>query len=181
LVTQEVVPTNSSGHIFVGTSENGIYISTDNGNTWTNHSSGLTDLSIGVVAVLSNGYAFAAGNDTRLYRSVLPTVSVRVKDNNTPTAFLLEQNYPNPFNPSTTIEYSIPERMMVQIHVFDILGRKISTLINEVKEAGNYKIEFSAEGGYTSGGNTGYLPSGIYFYRIKTDKFIQTKKFLLLK
>jgi poly(3-hydroxybutyrate) depolymerase len=99
------------------------------------------------------------------------SIPLRVRDNKEPSGYYLSQNYPNPFNPTTTIEYSIPERTIVKIIVFDILGRKISTLINEVKEAGDYRLEF----------NAAYLPSGVYFYRIETDEFIQTKKFLFLK
>ncbi len=90
---------------------------------------------------------------------------------NIPEEFSLEQNYPNPFNPTTTIEYSIPQPGVVTIKIYDILGREVTTLVNEEKQKGNHVVKF----------NTGNLSSGIYFYRIQTDSFTQTKKMILLK
>jgi hypothetical protein len=86
-------------------------------------------------------------------------------------AYSLEQNYPNPFNPSTKIQYSIPNTSNVIISVFDILGNKIETLVNEEKQAGTYEITWFAEG----------LPSGVYFYQMQAGFFIETKKMLLMK
>jgi len=88
-----------------------------------------------------------------------------------PAKFLLEQNYPNPFNPVTEINYSLPIKGYVTIKVFDILGRETATLINENKEAGNYKVEFHAD----------KIPSGTYIYQLQSGNFLQTKKMLLLK
>ena len=88
-----------------------------------------------------------------------------------PTDFTLEQNYPNPFNPTTTIKYSVPELSYVTLKVFDVLGQEIITLINEEKPAGTYEIEFVVT----------VLPSGIYFYKLQTEDFFETKKMLLLK
>jgi hypothetical protein len=88
-----------------------------------------------------------------------------------PTKFSLVQNYPNPFNPTTTIKYQMPELGVVTLKVFDVLGSEILTLVNEEKPIGSYKIEFNATG----------LPSGIYFYRLKSGDFIQTKKMLLIR
>jgi hypothetical protein len=85
--------------------------------------------------------------------------------------FKLSQNYPNPFNPTTTIEYSIPTTDFVNITVYDLLGNKISELVNEQKSAGNYKIKF--------GGNN--LSSGIYIYVLRTTNFTDSKKLILLK
>ena len=85
--------------------------------------------------------------------------------------FSLAQNYPNPFNPSTTISYSIPEQSQVELKVFDVLGREVAMLVNKEQSAGSYKVEFD-------GSN---LTSGIYFYRIQTGYFLQTKKMVLLK
>jgi hypothetical protein len=88
-----------------------------------------------------------------------------------PSAFQLLPNYPNPFNPTTTIKYQIPELSFVTIKVYDALGNEVITLVNEEKPIGNYEVEFSATG----------LPSGIYFYQLKTNNFTQTKKMILLK
>jgi hypothetical protein len=96
--------------------------------------------------------------------------------------FSLEQNYPNPFNPVTTIKYSIPSTgtssmIFVQLKVYDILGREVTTLINEEKPAGNYTVKFSAG----SSGNASSIASGIYFYKLKAGNYSAVKKMILLK
>jgi hypothetical protein len=88
-----------------------------------------------------------------------------------PDQYVLKQNYPNPFNPSTTIEFSLPGRANVQLNVYNILGRKIAQLANGNYEAGNYSIVFDAKN----------LPSGVYFYQLKTDNFNEVKKMQLVK
>lgn len=85
--------------------------------------------------------------------------------------FALEQNYPNPFNPTTLIRYQLPEGSSVQLIVFDMLGREVTTLVNERKEAGVYDVKFDASG----------LASGLYFYRLKAGAFVQTRKLLLIR
>jgi len=85
--------------------------------------------------------------------------------------YKLEQNYPNPFNPSTRIIYQVAAATNVKLEVFDMLGRKVATLVNERKDAGEYSVNFNASG----------LSSGVYFYRLQTDKFTQTKKLMLVK
>jgi len=102
--------------------------------------------------------------------SIKTSTSVNEKSN-LPKEFSLEQNYPNPFNPNTKISYQLPENSLVEIKVFDILGREISTLVNEFQNAGSYKINFDASD----------LESGIYLYKIKTEKFVQTRKMILVK
>ena len=97
--------------------------------------------------------------------------TIEVDLNSIPTEFLLEQNYPNPFNPTTNISYALPCSGLVQIKVFNLLGKEIATLINEEKKAGTYKINWNAAN----------LPSGVYLYRIQAGSFIQTKKMILLK
>ena len=85
--------------------------------------------------------------------------------------YLLEQNYPNPFNPTTTLEYYLPGLSKVNLTVYDVLGSEISHLVNEEQKQGNYKIEF----------NGNELPSGVYFYHLQANDYIQTMKMLLLK
>jgi hypothetical protein len=100
---------------------------------------------------------------------------IEIDYNYLPTKFSLAQNYPNPFNPSTKIKFTVPagtERAVsVQLKLYDILGNEVATLVNEVKPAGIYEVEFDGTG----------LPSGIYFYQLKTDSYIKTKKMLLLR
>ncbi len=95
-----------------------------------------------------------------------------------PNRFALEQNYPNPFNPSTRIEFRIPARPagganfgFVSLKVFDLLGREVATLVNETKPAGTYDATFNANN----------LSSGVYFYRLQSGSYVETKRMMLVK
>ncbi|MBL1154704.1 MAG: T9SS type A sorting domain-containing protein [Ignavibacteriota bacterium] len=88
-----------------------------------------------------------------------------------PKEFSLSQNYPNPFNPNTSIQYVIGSRQFVTLKVYDVLGNEVARLVNEDRSAGSYKINFDASN----------LSSGIYFYQLKTGKFIETKKMIYLR
>jgi hypothetical protein len=94
-----------------------------------------------------------------------------VEDSFSPEDFYLFQNYPNPFNPTTTLSYVIGHSSFVSLKVYDILGNEVATLVNEDKQAGSYEVQFVAAG----------LTSGIYFYKIMADNFVQTRKMILLK
>jgi hypothetical protein len=101
-----------------------------------------------------------------------PLVSVENKTVDLiPDEFDLKQNYPNPFNPSTTIEFSLPQSGFVTLKVYNNLGEEVSTLKSGYFSAGNYKTLWNAAG----------LPSGIYFYQLRAEKFVQTKKLILMK
>jgi len=91
--------------------------------------------------------------------------------NKQPDKFHLSQNYPNPFNPITKIAYSIPVSGIVTIKIFDITGREIKTLVNEFRNAGSYEIEFDGGG----------LSSGVYYYKLETNNFSETRKMILIK
>jgi len=93
-----------------------------------------------------------------------------------PKSFALMQNYPNPFNPSTTINYSIPsnlnsEAVNTKLIVYDVLGRKVTTLVNKAQKAGNYEVRFNARN----------LSSGVYIYRLESGNFRKSIKMILLK
>ena len=92
-----------------------------------------------------------------------------------PLSFKIEQNYPNPFNPSTTIKYSIPKLSFVTIKIYDLLGCEVATLVNEEKPAGNFALRWNAASA------AGGLPSGVYFYQLRAENFVETKKMILLK
>lgn len=96
---------------------------------------------------------------------------VNVDFNNLPENFGLQQNYPNPFNPSTKINYSIASAVFVNISVYNLLGEKVAELVNEMKEAGNYEVNFDAS----------QLTSGIYLYKLEAGSFVQTNKMTLLR
>ncbi|MBK7254286.1 MAG: T9SS type A sorting domain-containing protein [Ignavibacteria bacterium] len=95
-----------------------------------------------------------------------PSVTNLIPDN-----FSLKQNYPNPFNPSTVISYSIPKSGLVTLKVYDVLGKEVASLINEVKTSGSYEYQFNGTN----------LSSGVYFYRLESGNFSDTKKMFLLK
>jgi len=98
-------------------------------------------------------------------------VSIEGVTPNLPTEFSLSQNYPNPFNPTTTIKFTISDLRFTILKVYDVLGNEIATLVNEEKSSGEYEVEFSGKG----------LPSGVYFYQLRTGGFVDTKKLILIK
>jgi hypothetical protein len=85
--------------------------------------------------------------------------------------FTLLQNYPNPFNPATTINYKLPITSYVTLKVFDLLGREVATLVNEEMQIGEHSVQWNASG----------MPGGVYFYRLATNGFLETKKMILLR
>ncbi|MGE5433099.1 MAG: M4 family metallopeptidase [Syntrophomonadaceae bacterium] len=87
------------------------------------------------------------------------------------TTYGLSQNYPNPFNPSTVINFQVPKASKVMLKVYDMLGKEVTTLVNEYKEQGRYSVEFNASS----------LPSGTYIYEIRANSFVKSGKMLLLK
>jgi hypothetical protein len=99
------------------------------------------------------------------------TTKVSATNDNVLASFALKQNYPNPFNPSTTIMFEVPKSSVVRLSVYDLLGREVSALLNERRDAGVHEVEFE-------GSN---LASGVYFYRLQTGDFVQTKKLMILK
>lgn len=102
--------------------------------------------------------------------SLTATIIKRVSEY-LPDSYVLCQNYPNPFNPSTNIKFNISKNSFVKLIVYDILGKEITTLVNEKLNLGSYSVDWNAD----------EYPSGVYFYRIETDGFADTKRMLLLK
>jgi hypothetical protein len=102
--------------------------------------------------------------------SLTPTTGIG-NHNSAPVKYSLSQNYPNPFNPGTRINYSIPKAGMVSLNVYDMLGRQVSSLVNEYKTAGSYIVEFNASN----------LSSGVYYYKLVSGDFSEFKKMTLIK
>ena len=107
-------------------------------------------------------------------------ITSNFKDDIVVNSFKLYQNYPNPFNPTTTIKYQIPKSGLVQLKVYDILGREVAALVNEYQTAGEHSIKFTTDNNQQTT-NHHQLTSGIYFYTLKTSNFIQVRKMILLK
>ncbi len=161
-------------NIFVGTFGNGIWRSTNNGGSWSQINDGLGSGAYYVLSVgYDNQYLFAGTNGSSIWRRPLSQVVTGAEDetNQQRMEFSLEQNYPNPFNPSTTISWQSPVSSYQTLKVYDVLGNEVATLVNEEKPAGSYEVTFDASG----------LSSGIYFYKMQSGSFVETKKMLLLK
>lgn len=115
-----------------------------------------------------------SGNGNNLYITNVRVGKLQLElipEAKTPTVYKLNTNYPNPFNPTTTISFSIPKTSLTKLVIYDVLGREISRLVNEVKNPGNYSVTFNAKN----------LASGVYFYRLEAGDFVDVKKMLLIK
>ena len=98
-------------------------------------------------------------------------VGVGNSNSNVPKTYSLSQNYPNPFNPVTRISFELPKQGFVNLKVYDILGKEVKTLVNEVRGAGSYSVDFNAS----------EFSTGVYFYRLESNGFTDTKKMMLIK
>ena len=147
----------------------GVCMSPNAGETWTDISSGLSNTDIRALAVAPDGKVYCGTWGDGVYR--LTESGLAVPASSLPKAYLLAQNYPNPFNPSTTIKYELPKSSIVRLSVFDMLGREVAMLVNERRESGVYEVKFDGSG----------LASGVYLYRVKAGDFVQSRKLLLLR
>jgi hypothetical protein len=126
-----------------------------------------------LISSISNNSLYGISNSSFKISSFVTAVAAAA---NTIKSFQLFQNYPNPFNPSTVIQYSIPEESRVRIDIFNIIGQKITTLINSVQKSGSYNLTWDGS----------QLTSGVYFYSIKVSgnsgkNYFSVKKMMLLK
>jgi hypothetical protein len=160
----------SGTNLFAGTF-GGVFLSTNNGTSWTAASTGLTNTYVSALAV--SGTNLFAGTNGGVWRRPLSEMITSVERLSTdlPTHFSLDQNYPNPFNPATTISFSLPTESFVSLKVFDALGREVSILLSKELAAGKYSLQWNAAG----------LASGVYFYRLHAREFVETKKLILLR
>ncbi|MCX6164600.1 MAG: T9SS type A sorting domain-containing protein [Ignavibacteriae bacterium] len=104
-------------------------------------------------------------------KTIIVKTTTGVENNTTSATFSLSQNYPNPFNPITKIDYRVAKTSKVKLSVYDILGNKIMSLVNQKQEAGSYSVDFDGS----------KLSSGTYIYKIETSDFSSTKKMLMIK
>ena len=159
---------------------NDLFFSSDSGSSWeyigatpsqadTSYSWTVPSINSDKCKIRVGDYPCVYGENTGTF-TVSTTVPVEV-NLASEKFFKLSQNYPNPFNPVTTINYSVAELGLVNISVFDILGRNIKTLVNIVQNAGDYSIPFDAS----------KLSGGIYYYRLTTNGNLITRKMILLK
>ncbi|MBN2009749.1 T9SS type A sorting domain-containing protein [candidate division KSB1 bacterium] len=105
------------------------------------------------------------------YQNIDFYTEIKSIDADLPLKFHLDQNFPNPFNPSTMIQFTLPKNAHVVLKLYDLVGREVTTLVDEDREAGVHQVTFEA----------GELPSGIYLYRIQADGYVSIRKLTLLK
>lgn len=155
--------------LFAGTWSQGVYRYVNSDQSWK--SVGLPNVYITGFAA-DNGTLYASTlNNTVWRRPISELTGINEMESKIPYEFSLSQNYPNPFNPITTISYSVADPSHVELKVYDMLGREVSTLVSKYQSRGEYKIQFDAAS----------LPSGIYIYSIKAGQFRDSKKLVLLK
>lgn len=140
----------------------------DNGTTYKANILYLEDLAPGQSVFTGGG---AVTQNPVVYMTFNVPKPVGVNDGVAPVSFSLNQNYPNPFNPATQINFTVPEKGMVTLKVFDVLGREVATLVNGVMEAGSHESVFDAA----------TLTSGMYIYTLKAGNFTASKKMMLVK
>lgn len=135
---------------------------------------GFHNFAVGNDGILRATYRSPEGSNSspysQRYKERQSIVSIS-QNSSEPKMFFLEQNFPNPFNPETYIQFTLSKNNFVRLTVYDVLGNEVTELVNGKMEEGKHSIKF----------NAGNLPSGTYFYRIKTDENVQTKKMLLIK
>jgi photosystem II stability/assembly factor-like uncharacterized protein len=157
--------------VFLLSDTNKVYLSYDYGSSWksipqpTRFGSSITDIKQD-----AQGNFFFATATSGLYKVELIT-SVTKESDIIPNKFVLHQNYPNPFNSTTKISWQSPVGSHQTLKVYDVLGNEVAALVDEYRSAGRYEVEFDAVG----------LPSGVYFYQLKTGLFTETKKMILLR
>ena len=152
----------------------GIILRTTNGGaTWTKQASGTTHDLWGVAFSSANVGTIVGTSGTILRTTTGGVVSSvqEYRQAEIPSHFVLEHNYPNPFNPSTTIRFSLPKSSYVTLKVYNLLGQEIEILVNGLRTAGTYKVEW----------NSRNLPSGVYFYGLTAGTATATSKMILLK
>ena len=161
---------NRDGTLFAGTYD-GVFCSNDTGKTWIDSSSGLKSRQINSLIFTSSRYLLAGTRGSGFFKSVNPVITGIRKNEQLPQSFSLNQNYPNPFNPSTKITYTLQKDEKVILSIYNILGQKLTELVNENEIRGKHSIIFNADN----------LSSGVYFYKINAGNYNETRKMILIK
>jgi len=162
------------GNNIIAGTDHGVYVSSNFGSNWL--SVGLSNMSVKSFAC-NDDYIFASTMYNSIWRRpISEIIGIQNISTEIPKEFMLFQNYPNPFNPATTIKFQIPSEVKsktsdVKLIVYNILGSEVATLVYEQLAPGNYSINWNASA----------FPSGVYFYKLTTDGFIETKKMMMIK
>lgn len=173
LTDKKVTSLSVAGYnLFAGTRLGGVYLSTNAGVTWIQKNQGMTSYNINAFLIFGDYVLAAETVNLGVWRRfLLDIIGINKISTEIPNKFSLNQNTPNPFNPSTKIEFQVPNDGFITLKVFNIDGKEIETLVNEKVSAGTYETTWNAS----------KFSSGVYFYRIETLNFVETKKMILLK
>ncbi len=173
LTNKSVYSLASSGNtIFAGTDSSGVYLSNNNGVNWFQRNQGLNTSSTISSFLITNNYIFAGTYGNSVWRRQLSEIiGIQNISTEIPSKYSLGQNYPNPFNPRTAISLCLPVVSFVSLKVYDVMGREVQTLVNEKLQQGAFEVTFD-------GSN---LNSGVYFYKLVTDGYSETKRMLLVR
>jgi len=148
------------------------YYTTNGGTNWTN-TNGIIQGRLNRVKLNNYPVGYVVGQNQMIFRTTNTggLTGIEVNQNITQLDFSLSQNYPNPFNPVTKINFALPKQGFVTLKIYDVLGREVRTLVNEIKSAGNFSVDFNAS----------EFSSGVYFYRLESNEFSDIKRMLLVK
>jgi len=161
----------SGDNVIAGTERGGVFLSRNKGINWVEKNEGLDTLDVRSL-LISEDYVFAGTRGKGIYkRSLSELVSVEQTTEVLPSGYSITQNFPNPFNPVTKINFSIPKQGMTTLKIFDITGRLVATLVNEIKAPGFYSVNFEGTG----------FASGAYFYKLESLDFSDVKRMILVK
>lgn len=152
-----------------------LFKTTDAGSSWTIDTSLVSKYSVYSAGINSKGNLFFGLPAGIIISDVKPNGVEG--NNNVISNFQLKQNYPNPFNPSTNISFELKNRSHVTLKVYDLMGREVAVLINDERPAGSYTVSFDAK----NASGKASLASGVYYYRLQTDGFTETKKMILMR
>lgn len=164
---------NSQGHLFVST-EDSVFYSKDEGESWSILNSGLRGLPLHTLAVTDSGYLFGATYRAGMIRTNVSTQSDNVSiepPGIAPESFSLSPAYPNPFRGTVQIQFELPSRTQAALRVYNVLGQQVTVLAEGVHEAGSHTYTLSSEG----------LPSGIYFYHLEVGSQRVTQRVMLVR
>ena len=158
--------------LFVGSIGTGVFLTQNNGISWTEVNEGLTHLNIRSLLITNNHFLYAGTtNGFICYRPLSEMITSVNEIKDILSTYSLFQCYPNPFNPCTKISWQVPIGSWQTLKIYDLLGNEVATLVDEYKAAGKYEVEWDARN----------YPSGVYFYQLSAESYIESKKMILLK
>jgi len=148
-----------------------ISFSSNDGAAWTTQYTVAAGSFYHMTKSRSGATIWAVRSNGGISRYGAPIIGVNPISTETPSNYSVSQNYPNPFNPTTKINFALPKSGLVTLKVYDVVGKEVATLVNEVKNVGTYSVDFNASN----------LSSGIYFYKVSVNGFSEVKKMMLVK